>query len=343
LHPALCVVNRPVPGHPYSLDDGLGIRRVESDGRMYTEILELPPLLAARPAMEEAIHGRASRYADLDIRTFAPVRRIERTGISLHVVSEMPPGVRLSDVLAHLQATGHVARESAMLELASLVVNAVAALHSWPGGIAHGAITPAHVLMTTDARVMLTDCVFGAGIELLQRNRDMLWNEFRLAMPASASLAKFDQQADVTQMGAVVLAIVLQRQVRAEEYPHALSDLVVRATEAAKVPGGADAASALRSWLQQTLQVHPRLAFRSAVDAQRAFAEIVSRPAHRRAGPLALQELLRTICGEPFGRPQPALNPLAQATGAFDAHRGAPGARSHDPFESIMRAVFDKH
>lgn len=316
------------------------MRRAETDGRVYTETLELSPLLAARPAMEEAIRGRASRYADLDIRTFAPVRRIERNGISLHLVSEMPVGVRLSDLLAELEATGHVARESAMLELASLVINAVAALHAWPGGIAHGAITPAHVLITTDARVMLTDCVFGAGVELLQRNRETLWKEFRLAMPASASLAKFDQQADVTQLGAVILAIVVQREIRADEYPHGISDLVIRATEAAAAPGS-DAVSALRSWLQQALQVHSRVAFRSAVDAQRAFADIISRPAHRRAGPQALQELLRTACGDAFGRTQPALNPLVASAGAPDVLRNLTSPRSHDPFESIVRAVFD--
>jgi hypothetical protein len=38
--------------------------------------------------------------------------------------------------------------------------------------LAHGAISTAHVLLTDDGRVMLTDCVFGSGIELLQRNRE---------------------------------------------------------------------------------------------------------------------------------------------------------------------------
>ncbi len=118
---------------------------------------------------------------------------------------------------------------------------------------------------------------------------------------------------------------------------------MVRATEAATAPGSADAISALRSWLQEALQVHPRLAFRSAVDAQRAFAEIISRPAHRRAGPFALQELLRTTCGDPFGRAQPGLNPLAAPAGAADMSRDVTGTRSHDPFDAILRAVFDKH
>ena len=74
------MVRRAVPGEPYSLDDGLGIRWIQSDGRTHTEVLELTPTLAARPVVEQAIRGRASRYADLDIRSFAPVRRVERAG-----------------------------------------------------------------------------------------------------------------------------------------------------------------------------------------------------------------------------------------------------------------------
>ena len=35
------VVKRALPGLPYSLDDGLGFRRIESDGRKHIEILAL--------------------------------------------------------------------------------------------------------------------------------------------------------------------------------------------------------------------------------------------------------------------------------------------------------------
>ena len=114
------VVKRAVPGHPYSLDDGLGIRRVETDGRIQTETLALAPVLANHPVVEQAIRSRASRYADLDMRTFAPVRCLERTGASLHIVTDIPPGVRLSHLLAHLETTGDVLPEPAIFELASL-------------------------------------------------------------------------------------------------------------------------------------------------------------------------------------------------------------------------------
>ena len=337
------MVRRAAPGEPYSLDDGLGVRRIETDGRTITEILELAPALASQPVFEQAIRGRASRYADLDIRSFAPVRRVDRVGSVLQVVSDIPSGVRLSDLLAHLESTGEIVPESAMLELASLVINAVASLHAWPGGLAHGAINTAHVLLTNDGRVMLTDCIFGAGLEVLQRNREVLWKEFGLAMPPAASLARFDQQADVTQMGALILSIVLQRPMRAHEYPRGVSDLVVTATESSSVPGAPGSASALRMWLQEALQIHPRLAFRSAVEAQRSFADINSRPGSRRAGAMALQVLVRTTCGEPLDQLRVVLNPPMQAPAAQAPPQAPPPQERLSAFDSILRSVLPKH
>ena len=339
------MVRRAAPGESYSLNDGLGVRRLESDGRTTTEILELSPALSSQAVFEQAVRGRASRYADLDIRSFAPVRRVERVGSAVHVVSEIPSGVRLSDLLAHLESTGEVVPESAMLELASLVINAVASLHAWPGGLAHGAINPAHVVLTNDGRVMLTDCIFAAGLEVLQRNREVLWKEFGLAMPPAASLARFDQQADVTQMGALILSIVLQRPMHKHEYPRGVSDLVVTATESSTVPGAPGSSSALRMWLQEALQIHPRLAFRSAVEAQRSFADINSRPGSRRAGAMGLQVLLRTTCGEPLDQPRMVLNAPMQAPAAQAPPPPAPPAQQErtSAFDSILRSVLPKH
>ena len=339
------MVRRVVAGEPYLLDDGLGRRTIENDGRAQIEILELDPVLAAQPVVEQAIRGRASRHADLDTRSFAPVRRIERTGQSLRVVSELPAGVRLSHLLEHLESTGEVVAEMAMLELASLVINAVASLHAWPGGLAHGAINPGHVLITADGRVLLTDGVFGAGLEVLQRNRETLWREFRLAMPAAASLARFDQQADVTQMGALILALILQRPLRVTEYPRGISDLVVTATESSTTPSGG-VTSALRMWLQEALQIHPRLAFRSAVEAQRAFADVTSRQPNRRASATALQVLLHTTLGVPLNQPPVVMRPPVAPSPVPQPMPTAtliPRPDAPSPFDSIFRAVFPKH
>jgi hypothetical protein len=332
------VVKRALPGQPYSLDDGLGIRRVQPDGRTQTEILALAPVLANHPIVEEAIRSRASRYADLDMRSFAAVRRLERSGASLNIATEVPAGVRLSHLLAHLESTGEVVPAPAIFELASSIINAVASLHAWPGGLAHGAINPAHILLTNDGRVLLTDGVFGGGLEALQRNREALWKEFRLAMPAAASLARFDQQTDVTQMGASILALILQRPLRAPEYPRSVPDLVMTATESATLSESA-AGFTFRTWLQAALQIHAKLAFRSAVEAQRSFGEIASARHSRSERATALQELMRTTCAEPPNQPAAAVN-AQRPQPAPESRAGQTGERRMGAFEAAARSVF---
>jgi hypothetical protein len=121
-------------------------------------------------------------------------------------------------------------------------------------------------------------------------------------MPPAASLARFDQQADVTQMGASILALVLHRPLRAAEYPRGVSDLVMSATESASFAGSAASEFTLRTWLQAALQIHAKLAFRSAVEAQRSFSDIAKMRGSRSEGATALQAFLRTTCAEPAGQ-----------------------------------------
>ncbi len=235
-----------------------------------------------------AIRARAERMAHIAAPALAAVRRIERDAAGVRVVADATCGIRLSDFLAGLESTGGSLSHAAMLELAGSVVRALAALHRLPDGLAHGALTPAHIVLGDDGSAVLTDSVFGAALESLEWNREKLWREFHVALPAAASLPRFDQRADVTQLGAVVLAIALRRPLRDHEYPRCTTDLVIAATSDAAAPG----ASAFRMWLQQTLQLHPRSMFGSAVEADRAFAEITSAPGLRRAGAKDLSALL---------------------------------------------------
>ncbi|HYS25119.1 MAG TPA: hypothetical protein VEP46_05935, partial [Vicinamibacterales bacterium] len=101
--------------------------------------------------------------------------------------------------------------------------------------------------------------------------------------------------------------------------------------------------SALRMWLQEALQIHPRLAFRSAVEAQRSFADINSRPGSRRAGAMALQVLVRTTCGEPLDQLRVVLNPPMQAPAAQAPPQAPPPQERLSAFDSILRSVLPKH
>ena len=273
----------------FGLDDGLGVRQVLQAAHGPVEVLSLSAALASHAPAEAAIRARAARLADVAESAMTAVRKVEREAASVRVVADAVDGIRLADLLRQLESSGEILSHAAMLELASAVVRAVAGLHRLPGGFAHGAITPAHIVLGPDGSVVITDGVFGGALESLQWNREKLWREFHLALPAAASVPRFDQRADVTQLGAVVLAIALRRPLRDDEYPRCAADLVVAATGDLSATG----ASALRMWLQQALQLHPRSMFASAIEAERAFAELTSTPGLRRAGAKALTALLQ--------------------------------------------------
>src|SRR5262249_44720005 len=114
------------------------------------------------------------------------------------------------------------------------------------------------------------------------------------------------------------------------------------ATESTTLPGAGHVTAALRMWLQEALQIHPRLAFRSAVEAQRAFADVSSTQPNRRAGATALQGLLRTTMGEPLNQPAIVVRPATPEPQPAP-EPPTPRPESPGPFDSIYRAVFPKH
>ena len=239
--------------------------------RGWQEILEVDAALASRPLTEQQVRSRAAQFNDVETTTCVRVRRIEHRGTSLHVVADIPEGVRLADVLTAIERRNDVLSDAGALELAGAVVEKVAALHRLSGALAHGALSPSHVVLTREGAAVLTDGIFAPTLESRRCSREQLWREFGLALPASASTPRFDQRGDVTQLGALVLAILLRRPLKADEYPHGIQDLVVAATSSA----AGSHASVLRQWLEQALRLHPRAVFGSAVSAQQVFAEML--------------------------------------------------------------------
>jgi hypothetical protein len=257
----------------HTLDDGLGVRAIECDPIIGTvDVLDVTEVLADAPVIDEAVRTCAARYAAIDPALIVPVRRIRREGGALRISFAVAEGRRLCDLLADLEAGRQTITDAGVLQLAASVVRTVASLHQLLGLIAHGAITPSHVVIRHDGTAVLTDAVFGSGIEALHWTRAELWREFGIAMPAATSLHRFDQRADVTQLAAVVLAIALRRRIRRDEYPDALDDLVVRATPL----DGAVHMSALRMWLRQALRLHPRSVLGTGVDALQMFAQVMA-------------------------------------------------------------------
>jgi hypothetical protein len=94
-------------------------------------------------------------------------------------------------------------------------------------------------------------------------------------------------------------------------------------------------------WLQEALQIHPRLAFRSAVESQRSFVDIGSAAGSRCGGAMALQVLLRTTCEEPLNQLPVVVNAPMRPASNPPSPSPAPEERQ-SPFDSILRSVFPK-
>lgn len=281
---------------PSARQDGFGTRSMVVDPQHgQVERLDLTPALSA-PASEQAIRARAGYHNSLDD---SPVGgrlvRITRTGDTLSLFSVCPDGVPLSDVLAGLEFKTISLSGEELLELAASIVSALATMHERMPGIAHGALTPAHIVLQRDGSTMLTGAVFVDALQALQRSREPLWRDFGIAMPTSASSPRFDQRGDVSQLGAIVLAITERRSLRRDEYPKHTQDMAL----SVNVTGNPITDAKLRTWLQDALQLHGRVTFSSAVDAARAFRDVLPAAEERTLEALALQTAIRQLCGEP--------------------------------------------
>ena len=274
--------------------DGFGVRRFEEDdnwGRV--ELVDLAPQLTT-PAAEQAIRARAARFITGRVPVVAPLYSIARSENSVSIVSGAPDGVTLADLLAALEFGTVTLNDGPLLELAEMIAGAVSDMHE-SGTFAHAALTPAHVLLRSDGSVLLTGAVYGDALQGLQRNREQLWREFSVALPPSAGVPRFDHRTDVTQLGILVLSVLLRRTLALDEYPRGLIELVNTATERMSV--GAAGISALRQWTQQALQLQARTVFSSAIDAERSFAATVEKVSGTRTGAVAIQQVIRQLSG----------------------------------------------
>lgn len=291
-------MNRVPHDKAQTFNDGLGVRRIATDpvNGTLVEVLEVSPALAAHEGFEAALRTRAARLSGASVEHLATVRRIERNGSVLRVIADYAEGLRLPDLLHEAQRGGVAWSAEAAVALSAEIIRVVAALHR-AAALSHGAITPAHVVVSRKGLVTLTDAIFGPGFELLNRNRQQLWREFGVALPTSATLPRFDQRGDVTELGATVLAVMLGRMLRSEEYPCGIGDLVTEVTLGARNGETGSTQSALRMWLQQALCLHPRSMLATAVEAECAFADVEGPPMTRQMAAVALRSRLRRIYG----------------------------------------------
>jgi hypothetical protein len=315
--------------------DGLGERVVAADGATgeLLQILRLRPTLTSVPSFEFALRERTARLANFRHAYYVRVRRVDRAMAptsALAIVSDHLEGTRLSDILRVAEEKQLQIDINAALCLIRQLVPAVSVLHENARDVAHGLIAPERLMVTPNARLVIVEHVLGAAIEQLQFGRDRLWQEFRVAMPPSAGLPRFDHRADVTGMGLVALALILGRPLGADEYPHRIPDLLNEARERSALGDEQPLSPALRAWLARALQVDVRRSFASAPEAMAALDEVVSDDGMYVAAPVALEtflsryiaSLLEPPVPEPaprFDAPVPSPRVIEDLTAALDA------------------------
>ena len=262
--------------------DAFGERRriVAPTGNDALDVLCLRGELTAVPSFEFALRERVSRLAGFRHPYFAQVRTVERlsdAARTLALISNTQAGVRVSELLATATKHDVVLDSDAALCLIRQLVTAMATFHEQAPDAAHGALGPERLIVTSNARIVIVEHVMGSAIEQLQYSEDRYWRELRVPCPRAAGLPVIDHRADVLQLGIVALSLLLRRSLNGDEFPSRVGDAVVSA-RAVSADGHVEALpSGLRPWLTSTLQLDPRTAFASAIDAREELEQVFER------------------------------------------------------------------
>ena len=249
--------------------DGFGERRVVLDAQgEHLDILRLNAALSGTPAFEAALRERTGRVAEFLHESFARVRSIEvdRPTGTLLVISGHVRGVRLATLLACAE------KRSVPVDLATAtcvirqLVHATAAWRDQIPDTVHGAVSPDRLMVTPEGRVIVVEQVLGSAIEHLRYSRQHYWEELGVALPVTFNVA-INARADVLQVAAVALALVLGRRLKADDRFDQIPPAVL---DRLPIP--------VRRWLTKALQADPLGSFTSVTDARAALDEAFGKP-----------------------------------------------------------------
>ena len=249
--------------------DGFGERRVVIDAHgERLDVLRLNAALSGTPAFEAALRERTGRIAGFRHDSFARVRTIEvdRPTGTLLVVSDHVRGARLATLLACAE------KRSVPVDLATAtcvirqLVHAAAAWRDQMPDTVHGAISPDRLMVTPEGRVIVVEQVLGSAIEHLRYSRQHYWEDLGVALPVTFNVA-INARADVLQVAAVALALVLGRRLKADDRFDQIPPAVL---DRLPIP--------VRRWLMKALQADPLGSFTSVTDARAALDEAFGEP-----------------------------------------------------------------
>jgi hypothetical protein len=301
-----------------TFEDGLGERRY-SVGTVSEplEVLKLSSVLSSVSSFDFALRERTARLAGFRHESYGRVRSIEldRRTSALLVTSDYVAGIRLSTMLAETQKRVIPLEFNAVRCLLRQLVSAAAALHGAAPDVGNGAIAPERLVLTPTGRLTVVEYVLGAALEQLGHTRARYWRELAVALPGTIGTPLFDARTDVTQIGAVALALILGRPLTPEDYPERLADLIQNATMRS-VTGATEPLSAnARDWLTQALQLDQWESFASPTDARVGLDDAFG-PENAVAELAALQGFLTRYAATDVAV-EPDLGPRLEAMKAF--------------------------
>jgi len=254
-----------------TFEDGLGERRY-AVGTVSEplEVLKLSSVLSSVSSFDFALRERAARLAGFRHESYGRVRSIEldRRTSALLVTSDYVAGIRLSTLLAETQKRALPLEFNAVRGLVRQLVSAAAALHSAAPDVGNGTIAPERLVLTPTGRLTIVEYVLGAALEQLGHTRARYWRELAVALPGTVGTPLFDARTDVTQIGAVALALILGRPLTPEDYPERLTGLIQTATMRSVAGAVEPLPESVRDWLTQALQLDQWESFATPIDAR---------------------------------------------------------------------------
>src|SRR5688572_10676220 len=254
-----------------TFEDGLGERRYATGTVSEPlEVLKLSSVLSSVSSFDFALRERTARLAGFRHESYGRVRSIEldRRTSALLVTSDYIAGIRLSTMLAETQKRAIPLEFNAIRCLVRQLVSAAAALPGAAPDVGNGAIAPERLVLTSTGRLTIVEYVLGAALEQLGHTRARYWRELAVALPGTVGTPVFDARTDVTQIGAVALALILGRQLTPEDYPERLTDLIQGATMRSVAGAVEPLPECVRDWLTQALQLDQWESFASPTDAR---------------------------------------------------------------------------
>ena len=270
--------------------DGLGRRvvRVTGGDAAPTEHLLIDSVLANHAGFAAALQERAIHLHGRRLTSYVKTQRVvadDQGG--LEVVTDHVRGWRLADLLDVAESENLTFDIGVVMLLLRQLLPTAALLSTQSRDTASGALGPEHLLLTPQARLVLTDYVFGSAIEALGWPSERLWHTLRVAKPAGADRA-VSQRGDVVQVGLTVLSLIIGRRLRDDEFPGRLEDLVTSARQKTPAVIHAPLSVPLRDWLLRALQLQPK-SFATLFDAQMALERLLTAEPSLLAQPAELE------------------------------------------------------